>query len=118
MGKPRYFPLPVPESSPTHPVGIFCRNSDTRGQGYCRSKWLEDVGYSNVRYLVSGGREVRRDVVIHRMYVSFLVCLGIVIDDSCSDLWWHRYVGSFTSEGARTFVKRDDEYSTEGNKVG
>jgi hypothetical protein len=27
-------------------------------------------------------------------------------------------VGSFSSEGARTFVKRDDEYSTEGNKVG
>ena len=45
---------------------------------------------SNVRYLVSGGREVRRDVVIHLMYVSFLVCLGIAIDDSCSDLWWHR----------------------------
>jgi len=38
------------------------------------------------RYLVSGGREVRRDVIIHCMYVYLLVCFGVVIDDSCNDL--------------------------------
>jgi hypothetical protein len=65
----RYLPFPVPESSPTQPVGRLERNCATIGHGYL--SLLKETNDNEKRRadLVAGRREMRCNLIIDLMHM-------------------------------------------------
>lgn len=79
-GRERYFPFPVPESSPIHPAGKDERNCAMIGHG-CNpvSRFSDSLKSGKSSYFISSRRKVRGNLIVDSMNVFFLVILRIGI---------------------------------------